>query len=381
MNNCLTLLIFLTFSFSAFSQSNLPAELKGNWLNANDSIEWVISFQPGFAVYEEQFWDYKSILSKEGKYLLQLSNDKQNRSISVEVKDHSTILISSEKKGDLLCTKRKAVKPDFMHYDTLGFAEPLLTDDTVTIRGFIEDYDPKIYQTFGEAQYLSVLAIFTNNYKTEFNIRPDGRFELKFRAFNPQFIYFAIEGGTYTRAFVYPGQTIMIGFNSKLDEVTRNKEKWADITDWDINHYMGCSGMLSEELLLLNTFYENKLITPIKKATTMESMSQMAYMRWRKDVYLKESKSIDSLMEAMRCSEKAVQYMQKSLETDLVADFYRYPVQIEGCKQLGQQFINGIPILPANSETNLICANYRNYINNLTFFHRHQLLGGLLPDT
>ena len=170
MNRCLTILIYLIIHFSAFSRSGLPAELKGNWLNANDSIEWVISFQPEFAVYENQFWDYDSILSKEGKYLFHLSNTSQNKSVCIKKIDESTILLSSDSKNDLRCTKRKAVKPDFNHYDTLGFAMPLLTDDSVTIRGFIEDYDPKIYQQFGTANYLCVLTTLTDNHKTEFDI-------------------------------------------------------------------------------------------------------------------------------------------------------------------------------------------------------------------
>jgi thiol-disulfide isomerase/thioredoxin len=372
-------LILLSISFSAYSQSSLPPELKGNWLNTCDSIEWIVSFQPGFAVYENQFWDYKSILFEDGGYLLQLNNTKINNSLSVKIINETTLLLSSGSKKDILCTNRKAAKPDFRYYDTLEFNEPLIQDDSITIRGFIEDYDNKIYQRTGNVSFMSVLSVRSGSYNTKFDIRNDGRFEVTFRGFNPSYVYFEIEGGTNTRVFVFPGQTVMIGFNSRLNEVTRNSEKWAAISDWDINHYMGCSGMLSEELLLLETFYEKKLTSPMLMTMNMESMSQLEYLEWRTKVNTKECSSIDSLIVALRCSRKAAQYMQKTIEIDLLTDLYNYPVQNGNILQLEQKYIDGIPKSP-NSETDNISPKYYRYINYLTFFHRHQLLGGLLPD-
>jgi hypothetical protein len=149
--------ILFLFSINAFSQQ-IPSEIKGNWLNAVDSIEWLYSFQPKFAVFDTKFWDYKSITKYGNEYKLQLVSGKEKKLLTVKAIDSTLLIITAEGKTPNRCTNQKARKPNFRNYDTLEFKEPILVDDTATIIGFIEDYDTAVFSKAGKISYISVLA-------------------------------------------------------------------------------------------------------------------------------------------------------------------------------------------------------------------------------
>lgn len=368
------LLLFITLTLlgtSLFSQNALPTALKGNWLNANDSIEWIISFMPGFAVYATQFWDYETIESVNDGYFILLSNLTGKHQINATLSDDGSLLLNIEKHKPLQCTRVKALHPDFSNHKASPFLGSLLTDDTVTIRGFIEDYDPELYLGTGYAYYLNTLTSFTKTQNHPFEIAPDGRFEVKFRVFNPQLIYFSIEESTYSHIFIVPGEDQMIGFNNKLTEVTKDKRKWEGLSDFEINHYMGNSGMLSEETLYLESFYLN-LVSGFTKATNMEMMPHLTYIRWRKDVYAREIKSMDSLMTTLNTSERARQVMNSELETDLLADLYTYQINMGKIKQCSQSYLNEIPPMDYYTQKYFLGGRYYTIINYMTFFNNYQ---------
>jgi hypothetical protein len=312
MKNILTTLL-LCITVLAFSQQNLPAEIKGNWMTAHDSIEWRYSFQPKFAVFDSKCWDYKSITRQGNEYRIHVVNGINNERLIVNVVDSSTLLIALEDEKPILCTNRKAQKPDFRNYDTQIFEEPLLVDDSATVTGFIEDYDPELFTTTGSIIYYSVFTGDEDNAITKFEIEPDGRFHAKFRMFTPKIVFLNIEGSTYTKIFIKPGEQVMICLNKLLHEVTLDIRKWNDINDWQINHYMGSTGLLSEELILLEAFYDN-LDTSNLKSVNKDLMPQLTYLNWSKQIYNHEIHVMDSLFNTMNSSAKARQIMKVTIE-------------------------------------------------------------------
>lgn len=94
--------------------------------------------------------------------------------------DSSTLII--EEKGiKILCTNRKATKPDFHHYDALKYENLNLVDDTATINGFIEDYDTTVFSSEGKISYQSALTgVEEEDATIPFTIHPDGRFQVEF---------------------------------------------------------------------------------------------------------------------------------------------------------------------------------------------------------
>ena len=380
MRKLFVTILSIQLYIAAFSQQNLPAELKGNWLNAADSIEWLYSFQPGFAVCETQFWEYKTITRQGNEYNLHLVNGEEKKLLSVKVIDNTSLQITVQGKTPTLCTNQKARKPDFRNYDTLEFKEPILVDDTSTIIGFIEDYDTKVFSKTGKISYYSILSGFSKDSETEFAIQPDGSFFVKFRMFNPQSVWLSINGSTQTRSFIKPGEIQIICFNKLLRDVTMDDKKWKDIDDWQINHYMGKSGFLSEELILLEKYYNYQVVPVEQRINNSETMQQLKYQSWRLQTYEKELQGLDTLVDLMHCSAKAAQVMKITALLSVLEDLLSHPSRNAACSQFSQKYIDRLPALNSSTELNLLTADYMFYINYLGFFFREQIMGGYYLD-
>lgn len=378
MRAILPISLIFTILISCSTQTKLPEKLKGNWLNVNDSIEWVISLQPDFAVYDNKFWDYKSISGSKNHFLIKLTDGIQTISLNAELKDSLSLKITNTNNIDKILTRKKATRPDFQHYDMRSFPELHMVDDTVTIRGFIEDYDPCIYDGIGSVYHRSVFSNIFEEDETRFNIDISGRFEVRFRAYNLQIIYLSIEGSTQTRIIIQPGHAAMIGFNNLLLEVTNDGRKWKTLSDWQINHYMGEHSRLSEELIILLHRLQTKSNTsPIKKTDNIEDMSQMEYIVWRKEVYRQEIAMMDTLILEMRNSKKAEQCIHRILEIHLLHHLYQYQISMSRFQYLSSSYIEQIPELSDTSALNMInneCLSYLNYLNT---FYRHQPLSNV----
>ena len=374
MKKAVLIVMFWMLMTSLFSQNTLPTELKGNWLNANDSIEWMISFQPGFAVYDTQFWVYEAIEPINDGYKIVLSNKTGKHQISADLIDDGSLMLTVDNQKPLRCTRKKALHPDFSNHHAPPFSGSLLTDDTATIRGFIEDYDPELYIGTGIVQYISTLTFFTDLYDSHFEISPDGRFEVKFRAFNPQMVYFVIEGSTQTRIFIVPGEVQMIAFNNALKEVTLDPRRWEGLTDFQMNHYMGTSGILSEEMLFLLRYYEHDLTTSRERTFNMESMSQLEYARWRKSVYTEDSSKMDDFMSKINTSERSRQVMKINMKADYIYNIYAYPIKMPSLTQLGPKYLAEMPQMDYEDPQYLLASEYFGIINYMTFFNNNQSL-------
>ncbi|KAF0203303.1 MAG: hypothetical protein FD170_1292 [Bacteroidetes bacterium] len=380
MRAILPISLIFTILISCSTQTKLPQELKGNWLSANDSIEWIISLQPDFAVYDNKFWDYKSISGNKSKFVIKLTEGTQTISLKAVLEDSLSLKITDNNNIDKRLTRKKAARPDFRNYDMQGFEELQMMDDTVTIRGFIEDYDPDIYDGTGSIYHRNVFSNVFEEEETRFNIDTTGRFEARFRAFNLQIIYLSIEGSSQTRIVIQPGSSAMIGFNNLLLDVTNDARKWEGLTDWQINHYMGEYGRLSEELiLLLHHLYRNSNTSPLKKFDAIDEMSQMEYIGWRKEVYSQETAMMDSLILEMRNSKKAEECVHGILEIELLHHLYHYQISGTRFQYLAAPYIEQIPELNASS-LNLINTDFLSYLNYLNIFYRQQPLSNISED-
>jgi hypothetical protein len=65
MRKSIFLFLIVLYATMACRNTAFPPEIKGNWLSAADSIEWVYSFQHGFAVFDNSFWSYRSVSQKQ----------------------------------------------------------------------------------------------------------------------------------------------------------------------------------------------------------------------------------------------------------------------------------------------------------------------------
>ncbi|MGB4204858.1 MAG: TlpA disulfide reductase family protein [Bacteroidales bacterium] len=371
------ILMMLAITFSCAKNKDLQQNIKGNWLNANDSIEWVLSFQPGFAVFNNEFYEYQKILGTNEKVKIVLKNQKRTHKFNIEIIDDNTISVNSPGEKGWKLTKVKAVDPNFRNYDQNGFGNIQMVDDTAVIIGFIEDYDPELYIGSGYVELYHALNGYEDVFaKSTFNIDPAGKFEVGFRAFNPQMVYLTIDGSTRTQVLISPGDTIIVAFNKLLKTVTEDSRMWDSVSDWQINHYMGSNAMPSEEITLLNRKYL-KFINPNPAIVNdnMNEMPQLEYLTWRKEFHRQEKLKIDSLLIRHQCSKKAQEYYHKFLENELLEDLYNYQINGMRFQNLGPEYTDRIEEPDEPSLASIVSTSYMFYINYLSMYHSMNPLG------
>lgn len=366
LNQIITLLVaFITFSCSTTSE--LPSHLKGNWLNANDSTEWIISLQPEFAVFRNEFQEYENIKGTRNKVKIILANKETKITLLINSLDSNTLVVKDAEGKKWKLTRSKSSKPDFKNYETQGFGDIELTDDTAVIKGFIENYDPKLYDETGYVLiYHGIHGRNEEFAKTDFIIDSSGKFSVSFRIFNPQFIFLNIEGSTFTHIMTCPGDTCIIGFNRNLTAVTCDQNKWESLSDWDINHYMGKNAKLSEELIYFQTLYNERFKTNyLDKMENMDVMPQLDYIIWRKDIANQEKNFIDSILSCHNSSKKAEQFMHSEIDIDLISELYSYKITGMRFQELGPLYVSQIPEIRELTAANLANYNYVSLLNNL----------------
>jgi thiol-disulfide isomerase/thioredoxin len=362
---------FFVFLLNIQAQTSLPKNIQGNWLAASDSIRWVCSLQPNFALIDNSFWNYKSVSMTGNSCRIILTNGKEIRKLTLNGIDESTLRIKNNAEVTL-CTRLKSKKPDF-HHDTTIFKISRLLSDTATIAGFIENYDPAVFSSKGTILYYNPVTGFLETESlTNFKITTDGRFEVKFKMYNPQLVTLIIEGSTQTRLFAGPGQISFVCFNKNIVDLTRNTDLWANFTDWDVNHYMGNSGMLSEELILLMNFIEN-MDDEDWNLGMDKSLPELEYLNWEKTRYLQHLDAADSLMVIMNCSEKSRQVVHTWLILDYCSDLLDL-----GFKKglLTEHYLAGIPQIDLEVPGLLESGKITQYINSLLTVYNTQPLKG-----
>lgn len=370
-------LMMLAITFSCATNKDLPQNIKGNWLNVNDSIEWVLSFQPGFAVFNNEFYDYQKISGTNEKVKIVLKNQKRKHKFNIDIIDDNTISVNSPGGKGWKLTKVKAVDPSFRNYDQNGFGNIQMVDDTAVIMGFIEDYDPDLYIGSGDVLLYHALNGHKAEFaKTTFNIDPVGKFEVGFRAFNPQMVLLVIDGSTRTQVLISPGDTTIVAFNKLLKKVTEDSRWWDSVSDWQINHYMGSNAMLTEEIILLDGKYQ-KFINPNPAIVidNIEEMPQLEYLAWRKEFHRQEKLKIDSLLIRHQCSKKAQEYYHKYLENRLLGDLYCYQINRRRFQNLGPEYTDRIEEADDLSLAGIVSTSYMSYINYLSMYHSTNPLG------
>ena len=344
-------------------------------MNSKDSIEWKISLQPNFAIYKNQFWEYHRIKGSNNRLTVSLKNKEKSEIVLIRILDSNTISVISPDAQEYTLTRKKALVPNFHNYDTIGFGNINLQDKPALLTGFIEEYDPNLFNGTGSiVLYTAMNGYAIANAETTFTIDSSGRFEVSIRAFNPQIAYLTIDGSTFTQVIVSPGDTITVGFNKLLKTVTADNNKWKGIYDWDINHYMGKYGMLSEEINLLKQNLSGYDLTmSMMKMDNINNLPQLEYIRWRNKLYAEEKHELDSILVSLNCSMKARQYFNKDLDNELLSNLYRYQFNGVRLQNIGPIYTSQIPESDF-TVANMLNNNYISYINYLSFYEKQNPL-------
>lgn len=363
--------LYLLFALSVIScTTNRNIEIvKGNWLDTKDSIKWILSLQPEFAIYKNQFWEYENVSVTNSRINISLKNQEGAEVIQLRAHNKTSIWLKSRDRKGIELTSNKALKPDFHFYDTIGFGDLKLQDDTAVILGFIEEYDPTLYSGTGTVMVYHAFHGFKKEYSnTAFTIDTLGRFKVSIRAYNTQLAYLVIDGSTLTQMIISPGDTLIVGFNKLLKSVTEDKRNWAGLSDWEVNHYMGTNALLCEELIRIQSYYSKYIDTaPAFKIENIDKMPQLDYIKWRKAIYDSEKLKVDTLLSAYSCSRKMREFIHRQMDFELLDHLYRYQISATGFHPLGPLYIDQVPELTdfrtAADLTNFEYILFLNYLS------------------
>jgi thiol-disulfide isomerase/thioredoxin len=363
---------------SCTTNRTLSEKVKGNWLDATDSIEWILTLQPEFAVYKNQFWEYKKVSGTYRRINISLKNHEESEEVQVRAIGKNSLWLKAGDGIGIKLTRNKALKPDFHFYDTIGFGDLKLQNDSAVILGFIEDYDPALFGGTGTVTAYHAFHGFKKEYSSiAFTIDTLGKFKVCIRAYNTQLTYLDIDGSTFTQMIITPGDTLIVGFNKLLKTVTMDERNWAGLSDWKINHYMGANALLCEELITIQPYYSQYIDTaPVHKIENIDKMPQLEYIKWRKGIYDREKLKIDTLLSAYKCSRKMREYTHRQMDFALLNHLYRYQISATGFHPLGPLYIDQVPeITEFTSAADVTSHEYISYLNYLSMYDYLNPLG------
>jgi len=107
----------------------LPAEIAGNWLNANNQLQWVIGFHKEAAIYNNQIWHYNKISKKNDKeWVVLLEKDNELIKLNVQLLPKCMIKISTKGVPSVNCLNTipysaYALQPSQMSSDAAAVAD------------------------------------------------------------------------------------------------------------------------------------------------------------------------------------------------------------------------------------------------------------------
>lgn len=176
----------------------------GCWMNPATG-DWTIGFFEDFAVYQSQFWEYKTIQTKKGQTTVLLRNGEKQLTVRLNRKDKTscTIAFGKEKpQAYTLCDSRYL--PDYPIADTTPFIDNGYRTDSVTLIGYLRNLPSSLPFT------VDVPDMITDN-EEKFSAPIDslGRFILRFPVLNTHNV-FIDWGRTTIWSVVEPGETYFL---------------------------------------------------------------------------------------------------------------------------------------------------------------------------
>lgn len=171
----------------------------GNWLE-EDSKAWRVGFFEDFAIYKNDFWDYRGFDWKKNKGSVVLARGDERVALRLDVQGDSIFYVTEGKGKKVVCRLWDGKCPVYAVRDTSSFKDSGYVPDTVTVNGYLR-YGGKVFDC-------PVFNFYLNrNQDYEVAIDSLGRFRWRFPLLNTMNI---LEIGV-----VEPGENLCLYWNER----------------------------------------------------------------------------------------------------------------------------------------------------------------------
>ncbi|MDD3079941.1 MAG: TlpA disulfide reductase family protein [Paludibacter sp.] len=289
----LSVLLVFFFSFSEV-WGQLPEKYAGNWINEQNN-QWEYGFFEKFAVYNCDFWNYKSIVSgKKGQTLVTLEKGNQLLNLKLSAIDEKHIAIKSGKAKSKSFVLMEKTYPAYRYRDYSTFPKPQFKSDSATIIGYYRNLD-QVPEQFRDRINFSPFTVGSFNFTHEgdesffTDIDSLGRFKITFPVRNTQEMYvdwrrttFPVvvepedtlflfadmndyipreEDQNYQNYINRPKQVLFMGESARINnEIMQCKRVWnsenldtdANVTDMD--YLQACENVYNKRMAILNQY-------------------------------------------------------------------------------------------------------------------------------
>lgn len=336
---------------SAYLNSIVPKELRGDWLKADGSNVWAFSFHYDYAVLDKTLWNYTSVNRKGKLYVITLDHNGEQKTLYAKPNQDATVSFGTDKKDLTAYTTDSVNNPNFkLANDVLYTKDDLFKIDSATYSGIVKGINAESSETTGIAYVRNVFSGDQDSYLLK--IQDDGSFSVKFPLYYPQQIF--VRFPNYTASvFVEPG-----------------KETWQFINPLnDVSSFFaGDCAQINTDLSSLQfiirdrTFYTDVV-------TQIDDLSPEAYKQKCYDHYEKQIRKRDSVNNTRFLSSKAQQIFAVNLDYQLYENILSYDINSRDrdSKKIDADYISFITSDIYNNRLAVVSPEYYIFINRLAY--------------
>lgn len=169
----------------------------GNWLESGNQ-EWKIGFFEDFAIYKNDFWDYRGFDWEKNRASVKLARGDEQVELWLDSRGDSVFFLTEGRGKKVVCRLWDGLCPVYATRDTSSFKDSGYVPDTVTVNGYL--------RCGGNVFDCSVWDFFLNNNRYyEVAVDSLGRFRLRFPLLNTMNV---LEIGV-----VEPGENLCLYWN------------------------------------------------------------------------------------------------------------------------------------------------------------------------
>ncbi|MCT4647407.1 MAG: TlpA family protein disulfide reductase [Carboxylicivirga sp.] len=336
----------------------IPEALSGDWFLNDGSQSWIAGLYEDCIIYDNAIWNY-SIASQKAKQLtFQLKNETGEKVLILKKKDDNTLLIGSDKKNLVYCSKKPVSNPEYHLADNTGLTQPDFKTVMTQYSGYLKGFSPKMKQRTG---MLYINNIFTGEQVSHLvKINDDGSFSTQVPLSHTQIIYIRLP--------LYNGMIYLEPGKSLVHCIDKDRK-----TAGESELVMGESAQLNRDMAKyhnIRNFKHNEVMKMIGGITPQE------YVEYCNKSSIMDQKEWKQLQDSVMISKKALELAEMDFKYNKAVTILSYSLNLRSQmrkdpsikpQQLKKEHLSFLGELPLNDARSVYCSSYKIFINYSMF--------------